>query len=114
MSDALLGAAVDVAYYLRVYGSYRGSIKGALRALRGRQPGFRQEEYDAALTRALALVDDAVRLATAHVREVQQTRKAQPTYRESWKDTLIREHPGFPTDVYDTLIAAVHHWYIER
>jgi hypothetical protein len=51
--DALLDAASEVALNLRAHGSYRGSQRRALSALKGRRPGFHSDQYQHALDSAI-------------------------------------------------------------
>ena len=56
MNSDLAAASTDVAWRFSAYGSYEGLESRAIAALRRRVPGHSREDYERALSAALALV----------------------------------------------------------
>jgi len=106
----LLDAAADVARRFRSFDEY-GSIPRATRALKRRQPGFPAQAYPAAVERAIALCDAAVKLVGESVPAVLA---AGGTLREEDLRPLAVElrgrAPGFPAATYRWMVGWVYYW----
>jgi hypothetical protein len=110
--DALMDHAADVAHYLIGLEAYEGSRARALRALRGRAPGFSPAEYERALDRAVVMFEAAVKIVDKWV-------SASPSRRagEEAQDPapcaakLRREHPGFPPQTYEGVVNWIHIYF---
>jgi hypothetical protein len=102
-NDSLYDAASDVALRLRAFDSYRRSQRRALTALKRRQPGFADSEYERALAAALVLFDTARRLVDT---EYERMRASGPV--AQWPEKLVpvlaSRCPGFPVDTYLDLL----------
>lgn len=111
--DELLDAAADVARNLRAHDSYRGSQRRALAALKKRRPGFRQTEYETALTDAIALFDNAQRVVKEHLSTLAAPGGTRDDLVDACARMLAAHNPGFPLRTYTWLASWVYLYYHE-
>jgi hypothetical protein len=109
-NDSLYDAASDVALRLRAFDSYRRSQRRALTALKRRQPGFADSEYERALNAALVLFDTA-----RHLVDVEYEWMRASGLVEQWPEKLVAvlasRCPGFPADTYFGLVSWMDLYY---
>jgi hypothetical protein len=107
----LLDAAAEVARRFRSFDEY-GSIARAARALKRRQPGFPDQAYPAAVERAIALYDAALKLAGERVPALLAVGR---TLTEDDLRPLAVElrgrAPGFPAATYRWMVGWVYYWW---
>jgi hypothetical protein len=111
--DALLDAASDVALYFRAHGSYRGSLRRALAALKGRRPGFHPDQYQRALDSAIILFDTASRLLDEHYARLRSEGPIPGPGPEAVVPPLAQRCPGFPESTYIDLLNWLDLYYYQ-
>lgn len=110
---ALLDAASHVALNFRAHGSYRGSLRRALSALKGRRPGFHPDEYQRALDVALVLFDTARRLLDDHYAWLRAVGPIPGPGPEAVVLPLAQRCPGFPESTYIELLNWLDLYYYQ-
>jgi hypothetical protein len=111
--DDLLDAAADVAGNLLAYGSYRGSPRIALAALRRRRPGFSAAQYQNALDAGIAAFDSARAVVKEYLSAIQAPGGTRPELVEACARELAQLRPGFPAGTYEWLVSWVYLYFHE-
>jgi hypothetical protein len=111
--DELLDAATDVAANLRAYGSYGGSSRKALAALKRRRPGFSPAAYQTALDAGIAVFDAGQSVVDEYLSSRRPSGSARTDLVNACARRLAQRHPGFRAATYEWLVSWIYLYFHE-
>ena len=107
----LYSAASTVAWYFRAYRAYGENKARAIRALKGRCPGFSAVQYRNALDKALALYDAVQVLIHENGDRMWAAHDAGEPYHELFDAELKERFSGFRKSTFGLMVGMSFYWW---